>query len=157
MPSAQSLNADIVVAGGGIGGLTAANAAVDAGARVVLLEKATQVGGSAAVSGGTLWCASDLDAWLSEQPGGDPALGAALVDGFHEGVAWLVERGVRLKLAPDPVPYRFRREVYRMLPGAAASMATLAQRFTAAGGTILTSTALRDVILTPDGAAAGVR
>ena len=157
MPPAPPLSADVVVAGGGMGGLTAANAALDAGARVVLLEKAAQVGGSAAVSGGTLWCASDLDAWLSEQPGGDPALGTAQVDGFHEGITWLADRGVKLKFAPDPAPYRFRREVYRMLPDAAASIATLAHRFTAAGGTIFTRASLRDIIRTPDGVTAGVR
>lgn len=151
------MNADVVVAGGGMGGLTAAISAQGAGAQVVLLEKATRVGGSAAVSGGTVWCAADLEAWLSEQPGGDPALGSALVDGFHEGITWLRQHGVTLELESDPVPYRFRREVYRMRPDAAASMATLAQRFTAAGGTILTRTDLREVILRPNGTAGGAR
>ncbi len=46
---------DVVVLGTGAAGLTAALAAHDAGARVAVLEKAEQVGGTAAWSGGMVW------------------------------------------------------------------------------------------------------
>ncbi len=47
--------ADVVVVGSGAAGLTAALAASDAGARVVVLEHSEQIGGTTAVSGGALW------------------------------------------------------------------------------------------------------
>ncbi|MDE2994730.1 MAG: FAD-dependent oxidoreductase, partial [Chloroflexota bacterium] len=91
-----AIEADVVVAGGGMGGLTAACSAQEAGARTVLLEKAPRIGGSAAASGGTIWCATDLEGWLSVQPGGDPALGRALIASFFEGIHWLRRQGVDL-------------------------------------------------------------
>ena len=91
-----AIEADVVVAGGGMGGLTAACSAQEAGARTVLLEKAPRIGGSAAASGGTIWCATDLAGWLSVQPGGDPALGRALIASFLEGIPWLRRQGVDL-------------------------------------------------------------
>ena len=47
--------ADVVAIGSGAGGLAACLAARRAGARVVLLEKADRVGGTAAISGGVVW------------------------------------------------------------------------------------------------------
>ena len=49
------LEVDVVVAGSGGAGLTAAILAHDQGARVVVLERSDKVGGTTAVSGGGLW------------------------------------------------------------------------------------------------------
>jgi 3-oxosteroid 1-dehydrogenase len=49
------VEADVVVIGSGAAGLTAALAAHEAGAKVVVLEKAATVGGASAVSGGVVW------------------------------------------------------------------------------------------------------
>ena len=149
--------ADVVVAGGGMGGLTAACSAQEAGARTVLLEKAPRIGGSAAASGGTIWCATDLDGWLSVQPGGDPALGRALIKSFHEGIPWLRRQGVDLEERSADTPYRFRRIIYACQPDAATAMSALADRFTAIGGTIIAETGLRDLLLDDRGAISGVR
>ncbi len=46
---------DVLVIGSGGAGLTAAIAAHDAGAKVMVIEKAERVGGTTAVSGGVLW------------------------------------------------------------------------------------------------------
>ena len=149
--------ADVVVAGGGMGGLTAACSAQEAGARTVLLEKAPRIGGSAAASGGTIWCATDLEDWLSVQPGGDPALGRALIASFFEGIPWLRRQGVDLEERSVDTPYRFRRVIYACQPDAATAMSALADRFTAIGGTIITGTGLRDLLLDDRGTISGVR
>lgn len=50
---------DVLVLGTGAGGLTAALAAHEAGARVRLLERGAFVGGTSAVSGGVIWVADN--------------------------------------------------------------------------------------------------
>jgi succinate dehydrogenase/fumarate reductase flavoprotein subunit len=150
------MKADVVIAGAGIGGLTAARSAQELGARVLVLEKAPASGGSAAMSGGGLWCAADPEAWRSVQPGGDPALGGALIDHFREGVEWLRRQGVGMEVRVEAMPYRFPRVVYTLQPDARAAMETLAARITEGGGTILTRTRLRDLRLDQRGRIQGV-
>lgn len=53
--AAAGIDADVVVVGAGIGGLSAAITAADRGLRVVVLEKGRRVGGAAAYSGGQVW------------------------------------------------------------------------------------------------------
>ena len=156
MDDVTTLRADVIVAGAGIGGLTAAGSAQEAGAKVVLLEKAPTIGGSAAVSGGTVWCAANLDAWLSVQPDAEPALGKALIDNFLEGIDWLREQGVAADRLTDEVPYKFERVVYALRPDARSAMDTLAQRITAGGGAIYTRARLRDLRLDSRGRVSGV-
>ncbi len=69
--------ADVVVAGSGAAGLTAALAAAAEGAGVLLVERAGQLGGTSALSGGRVWIpASDFS-------GGDtPAAASAYLDGI---------------------------------------------------------------------------
>ncbi|MCW2909570.1 MAG: 3-oxosteroid 1-dehydrogenase [Actinomycetia bacterium] len=76
MPSIPA-RADVVVAGSGAAGLTAALAAATQGADVLLVERAGHLGGTSALSGGRVWIpAGDLS-------GGDtPAAAAAYLDGI---------------------------------------------------------------------------
>ncbi|WP_084670873.1 FAD-dependent oxidoreductase [Sporichthya polymorpha] len=53
--SASDVSADFVVVGTGIGGVTAAIVAADAGLDVVLVERADKVGGVSGISGGLVW------------------------------------------------------------------------------------------------------
>lgn len=86
--------ADLIVVGGGMAGLTAGARAAAAGARVILVERAGELGGSALLSGGYLWTVPTVEALLSEDPGADPELGAVLVDGFPRAVEWVRSVGV---------------------------------------------------------------
>jgi 3-oxosteroid 1-dehydrogenase len=76
MPSIPA-RADVVVAGSGAAGLTAALAAATQGADVLLVERAGHLGGTSALSGGRVWIpAGDLS-------GGDtPAAAGAYLDGI---------------------------------------------------------------------------
>ncbi len=69
MSSGAARAADAVVLGSGAAGLVAALAAHDAGASVALFEKAAQVGGTTAVSGGIVWIPANphqADAGISD-------------------------------------------------------------------------------------------
>ncbi|MYA59633.1 MAG: FAD-dependent oxidoreductase, partial [Chloroflexi bacterium] len=130
------LQADVVVAGAGIGGLTAARTALEQGASVLVIEKAPEIGGSAAVSGGSAWTAANVDAWLSVQPGGNAAMGQALVENYLEGVAWYKSLGLQVEEQLDPTPYKFARYVHAFRPDSRTFINDLAARVEAAGGTI---------------------
>jgi succinate dehydrogenase/fumarate reductase flavoprotein subunit len=77
-------------------GLTAAAVAARKGLEVLLVEKAPDVGGSAAMSSGYMWTAPTLEALQWQDPDADPELGRALADHFLEGMEWVKSLGVDL-------------------------------------------------------------
>jgi len=139
-----SRHIDVVIAGAGIGGLCAARSAQEAGASVLVIEKATEIGGSAAASGGTVWCARDIGEWQKVQPDGDTTLGQALISGFQDGIPWLQGQGVAIATVPDR-PYKFKRDIYRLDPNPREALQTVAQQIRESGGHILTSASLESL------------
>jgi hypothetical protein len=89
----EVLECDLVVIGAGMAGMTAAARAAEAGARVVVVEKAPQIGGSAALSGGYVWTATSKQQ-LDRHDNGDPALHAVVIEEYPEVMAWLRGRGI---------------------------------------------------------------
>ena len=88
-------DADLLVIGGGMAGLSAAAWSVRQGRSVVLVEKGAL--GGTAVQAGFIWTAPTYEVLREQVPDGDPALQRALIDGF--------EGGDRVgALAPDRVP-----------------------------------------------------
>ena len=136
---------DVVVAGGGIGGLCAALRAQEDAASVAIIEKADAIGGSAAWAV-TIWCAANVDEWLKAQPDGDVELGAALIEHFYKGIEWLREQGVSLHAVVEPNPHKFRRVIYRAVPDSRSAMEALDKRFRARGGAVFTNTELTGLI-----------
>lgn len=90
----EALAVDLLVVGGGMAGMTAGASAAHAGARVLVVEKAERVGGSALLSNGYLWTVPDVETFLAEDPHGDASLAEALVSGFAGAVEWVRSLGV---------------------------------------------------------------
>ena len=75
------MRTDVVVVGGGMGGLTAAVRAQQQGARVILLEKAFEVGGTMKHSAGGI-AGSNFESMRRRAPDGDPDVQRMVSDGI---------------------------------------------------------------------------
>lgn len=104
--STATYEADLLVIGAGMGGLTAAYYAAAQGASVVVVEKAPEVGGSAALSGAHLWTAPTYEVLREQCPSGDAELGRAFVEHFPETVEWVRSSGVQFS---EPLDVLFGR------------------------------------------------
>ena len=85
---------DVVIAGGGMAGLSAAIAAAESGVKVLVLEKAAGIGGNAALSAGMLLGTDDYEALRSYIPDGDPTLQRMLTSETYEAIEWLEAHGL---------------------------------------------------------------
>jgi succinate dehydrogenase/fumarate reductase flavoprotein subunit len=74
MSEIRSEGYDLIVAGAGMAGLTAAGAVARRGGHVLVLEKAAEIGGSAIVSGGMVWTAERAADLIAQCPKADPQL-----------------------------------------------------------------------------------
>jgi succinate dehydrogenase/fumarate reductase flavoprotein subunit len=70
-------------------GMCAATAATEQGAQVLVLERAPTTGGSAAISGGYVWTARDLDSLRNEDAGEFQRHGHLVVERYEEIKRWL--------------------------------------------------------------------
>ena len=86
---------DVLVIGAGMAGLTAAARAALDGARVLVVEKAPAVGGSALFAG-YVWTAPSRAVMAQVNPQGDVALRNAIVDRFDTGIEWIRSLGVEV-------------------------------------------------------------
>lgn len=138
------MTVDLLVVGGGMAGLTAAAAAATAGARVLVVEKGDHVGGSA-IYAGYAWTAPTVEVLREVNPGGDPELGAALVEGFPGGVDWIRSLGVECRPAVPVLRYgrghQFDTGHY---------LGSCEQRVKERGGQVLTRTSAVSLTLTGD-------
>jgi succinate dehydrogenase/fumarate reductase flavoprotein subunit len=142
----------VVVCGGGIAGLTAGVTALQCGVPVTLFEKAPELGGNAAISGGVLWSFLDYDRIRKEVPDGDPVLQWLVFENVDEASRWLSDQGARLSESVEQ--QALGRRERRMEP--AQAIAALADKFTALGGELRVETAL-EALLESDGVIGGVR
>src|SRR5215213_5406332 len=141
----------VVVAGGGLAGLTAALRAVELGARVTLLEKGDRPGGSFLLSSGYVWSYRDMATYRVEAPGGDIVLQKLILDRLGSGLEWLERAGGMLlsRETGNPLTFGARFDPQQ-------TVAALVERILASGAEILAGTAIE--ALTEDaGRITGVR
>jgi fumarate reductase flavoprotein subunit len=142
----------VVIAGGGLAGLTAALRATELGARVTLLEKGASPGGSFVYSSGYVWSYVDLPTFRREAPGGDAALQRLILERLGSGLTWLEGAGGVLLASETGNPLTFGA---RFDP--ARTVSALVDRLVATGGEMLTETALETLLEDTEGRVAGVR
>jgi succinate dehydrogenase/fumarate reductase flavoprotein subunit len=131
-----AVEADVVVLGSGAAGLSAALAASAYGARTVLLEKGSEVGGTAALSAGVIWIPrnhlaaasgvadppGEAERYLASLSNGrqNPALVAAFAEAAPTVLSWLEEHtALRFLLIPYP---DYHSENPGALPGGGRSL-----------------------------------
>jgi succinate dehydrogenase/fumarate reductase flavoprotein subunit len=98
-------DADLLVIGGGMAGLSAAAWSVRQGRSVVLVEKGAL--GGTAVQAGFIWTAPTYEVLREQVPDGDPALQRTLIDGFEGGLEWV--RSLDVECLPPVTVLRFGR------------------------------------------------
>lgn len=84
---------DLLVAGAGMAGLSAAARARELGASVQVLEKGDRPGGSMLLSSGFIWRHRSFRDFREECPGGDPELQRLVFEGLDESLDWLESLG----------------------------------------------------------------
>lgn len=143
------MSADVLVVGGGVGGLAAALAAAESGADVTLLEAGGQLGGAAQLSNGSVWTFSDLETYLEHCPGADPDLAGRVVAGLPATVHWLRAQGVAVR-DRGPSLYGAERS-YQVTPAQLVDQLSRALR---ARASVLTSRRVTEFDATQEGARA---
>ncbi len=148
---AAELAPDVVVLGTGMAGMCAATAAVEQGAQVLVLERAPTIGGSAAISGGYVWTARNLDSLRNEDAGEFQRHGHFVVEGYEDVKRWLT--GFTPPVTEE-LPTLYGRGHKFDIP---LLFGTMAGTIVSAGGRILVGAEVTDVERDSDGVTLSVR
>lgn len=120
MTDLPKMECDLLVIGGGMAGLSAAGWAAERGARVIVVEKAGDIGGSAFLSGGVLWTATSPGR-MQLYASGDEALARVLWDTYPAALAWLRRREIDVSSAMPVLHGRgYQIDIVAHLRGCAA-------------------------------------
>ncbi|CAH0019993.1 unnamed protein product [Clonostachys rhizophaga] len=90
----KTVNVDVLVCGGGMSGMACAAFASAAGAKVLLVEKQSEVGGSSNYSAGMFWAPKNFASMREWVADGDPNLQQAWLQDYLPAVQWMRENGV---------------------------------------------------------------
>lgn len=171
----MSHTADVIVLGGGGAGLSAAVSAAENGARVTLLQKAPDLGGSTALSVGAFTAAEtslqrqsgiddSIDEFIadirtSNGPLDDQdnvALRRVLAEQAAPTLEWLMGMGVRF-LGPFPEPPHRHPRMHNILPNSRSYTSALTRRARTLGVTVFLNTPADELIVDGSGRVTGVR
>jgi len=87
---------DLLVLGGGMAGLSAAARAASDGASIVLVEKGSGVGGSAAYAG-FIWTAPTVEVMREVNPDADLKLAGRVVEHYGDALDWVRSLDVQVE------------------------------------------------------------
>lgn len=166
----RTIEADLVVIGGGGAGLPAALTAIEGGVKnVVLLEKRRTLGGNASMAGGFIFAAEsdrqkevngvlDRDTVFRQMMAFNhydrvkPRILRAFVDKSGETVKWLEERGATYSFGHiETMPCHILEGTNAPVGGFNRIIKLLGERFQKAGGQILLNTAADNIVCSDDG------
>ncbi len=170
----STLTFDVIVVGAGASGLSAAIAAADAGARVIVLEKNPMPGGSSRLSVGSINAAgsslqkragivdtpdehfADMDHFMGPFAGKDNlALRRLLVDHAAETLEWLMSHGLCFYGPTADPPHRHPR-MHNVLPNSRAYPYYLGRAARRRGVDIRLDAPVVQLLLADDGGVRGV-
>jgi succinate dehydrogenase/fumarate reductase flavoprotein subunit len=131
----------VVIAGGGLAGLTATLRARELGAQATVLEKGACPGGSFVYSSGYIWSYVDLPTFRREAPGGDAILQRLIFERLGSCLTWLEVAGgdVIAWETGNPLTFGARFDPER-------TVSALVDRIETSGGEILADTALEELL-----------
>jgi succinate dehydrogenase/fumarate reductase flavoprotein subunit len=135
----EELNADLLVLGGGMAGVSAAAFAAEQGLKVTVVEPAQDIGGSAGDLRATIWTAASEAAMRSMDPEVDLRLGRILIDEVGSGVEWVASLGVEVPAAV-PLQAMMGFEAYGRVIDVRSFMNACRNVVLSAGGGVLTRT-----------------
>lgn len=146
--AADVLDCDFLVIGGGMAGLSAAGWAAERGARVVVVERAGDIGGSAFLSGGVVWTATSPGR-MALYGGGDMDLAAHVLDTYPLALEWVRGRDVSVSPAMPVLHGRgYQIDIIEHLRGCARLVEQ-------AGGIVALATETEKLLKNEDGAVIG--
>jgi succinate dehydrogenase/fumarate reductase flavoprotein subunit len=145
-----TIDCDLLVLGAGMAGLSAAGLAAEAGANVIVIERARSFGGSALLSGGFVWTATSPGR-MNLFGGGCPDLSAVVLRNYAVGLEWMRRRGVTMSRA---VSVLHGRGYQVDLHGHMRSCINLVEQH---GGHVVFDTETQQLLLDENGEVAGAR
>lgn len=146
----ETIECDLLVVGAGMAGLSAAGWAAERGARVIVVEQAPAIGGSAVLSGGILWTAASPGK-MALYAGGDRALGEVVFATYPTAMRWLRQREVAVSPRMNVLHgYGYQIDIVDHLRGCASLVE-------AAGGHVILETATSALVKDEAGAVSGAR
>lgn len=166
---------DIVIVGGGGSGLAAAVSAAAHGARVLLLEKQPQLGGTTGIAVGSFTANQTrlqqqaglhdeledhaTDASLFAQPDietkNNDNLRRFFLSHSADTLHWLMDMGLAFH-GPNPEPPNRVARMHNVVPGAKAYIATLLARLLKFGGTVRVNASVTNLLKNDRGEVVGV-
>ncbi|MCD7990136.1 MAG: FAD-dependent oxidoreductase [Klebsiella quasipneumoniae] len=167
----QYLETDLVIVGGGLSGLAAAQSAVDQGVKPIVLEKEPALGGGGNFPEGSLGVGTryqkehgittTVDQVLTaalqfHHYRADPAVLRVLIEESGKTVDWVIDKGAQMRGIRTMYPPEETLNTWHLFKGGAAGIIQrFAKEIRAKGGTILTETPAKKLI-TENGKVVGV-
>lgn len=131
-------------------GLSSAGWAAERGAQVIVVEKASDIGGSAFLSGGVLWTATSPGR-MQLYAAGDKALAGVLWDTYPDALAWLRRREIDISPTMPVLHGRgYQIDIVAHLRGCVSLVEQ-------AGGYVVLDTDTESLVLDDGGAVIGAR